>query len=207
MFTGLIQHVGLVRGIQATGTGKRLDVDTGSWAYQPATGDSIAVDGCCLTVAEVTGSLLAFDVVERTLELTTLGRLENGAKLNLEHAARFDSLIGGHIVQGHVDGIGRVRGVTQGADWRVRIAAPEEVATHLCDRGSITVNGVSLTIARVEDDQFEVALIPTTLQETNLVDLVEGAEVNLEADVIAKMVAQQVQRALGSSSTPSTGNQ
>ena len=206
MFTGLIQHVGEVSEVRATDTGRSLLVDKGAWAHVPGKGDSIAIDGCCLTVAMVTGSLLQFDVVHRTLELTTLGRLKVGMRVNLEHAARVDSLLGGHIVQGHVDGVGRVLAVEEGQDWRVRINAPDGVSEYLCMRGSITVNGVSLTVADVDGEDFEVALIPTTLQETNLRELTGGMEVNLEADVIAKLVAEQVKRALGQPGSPASGN-
>ena len=205
MFTGLIQHVAEVQGVRPSETGRCLELDAGAWAHVPGKGDSISVDGCCLTVASVTGSVLQFDVVTQTLEMTTLGRLEVGARVNLEHAARADSLLGGHIVQGHVDGVGEVVAVEEGADWRVRIAAPRGVYEHLCMRGSITVNGVSLTVAQVAGEEFEVALIPTTLQETNLRDLVHGSQVNLEADIIAKLVAQQVERILGERRAPSSG--
>ena len=209
MFTGIVEASVEVRSFVRQGEGARmiLPPPAGVEDWVARLGQSVAVSGACLTVAEVTGSLFAFDVVQRTLEMTTLGRLEAGQRTNLEHAARFDSLIGGHIVQGHVDGVGRVRSVDRGDDWRVRIAAPEAVAQYLCDRGSITVNGVSLTIARVQGDNFEVALIPTTLAETTLDELAEDSEVNLEADLIAKMVAQQVQRALGTSPTSASGNQ
>ena len=205
MFTGLIQHVAEVQGVRPSETGRCLELDAGAWAHVPGKGDSISVDGCCLTVASVTGSVLQFDEVTQTLEMTTLGRLEVGARVNLEHAARADSLLGGHIVQGHVDGVGEVVAVEEGADWRVRIAAPRGVYEHLCMRGSITVNGVSLTVAQVAGEEFEVALIPTTLQETNLRDLVHDSQVNLEADIIAKLVAQQVERILGERGAPSSG--
>lgn len=203
MFTGLIQHVAEVSEVAVSDTGRRLELDAGAWAYVPEKGDSISVDGCCLTVAAVTGSRICFDVVSQTLNMTTLGRLESGARVNLEHATRADSLLGGHIVQGHVDGVGEVLDVGDGADWRVRISAPAGVREYICPRGSITVNGVSLTVAQVLEEQFEVALIPTTLQETNLRELVCGSQVNLEADVIAKLVAQHVERILGKPDTSS----
>ena len=198
MFTGLVQHLGSIDAIEETEGGRRLSVEVGKWAYEPDPGDSIAVDGCCLTVVGIEGTRHHFDVVHRTLEMTTLGGLEAGAPVNLEPAARMDSLLGGHLVQGHIDGVGEVIGVQSEADWRVRFSAPAGVREYLCDRGSITVNGVSLTIAKVFDEGFEVALIPVTLEETNLRHLATGGLVNLEADCMAKMVAEQVRRYMSS---------
>ena len=196
MFTGLIQHCGQIASIDSNESGKAILVDTGPWDYVPDLGASISVNGCCLSVVEAQGSIFRFDVVHRSLEMTTLGSLGVGDRVNLEHAARADSLLGGHIVQGHVDGVGEVVSVQDQDDWRVSIQAPVGVAEHLCDRGSIAVDGVSLTVARVDNGIFEVALIPITLEETNLGQLRSGSKVNLEADVMAKMVAQHVERIL-----------
>lgn len=196
MFTGLVQHLGTIDAIEATPEGRSLWVDAAGWGCAADPGDSIAVNGCCLTVVEPVEGRFRFDVVHRTLEMTTLGALAPGDAVNLETAATMGTLMGGHLVQGHVDGVGEVRSVQQGADWRVRIAAPPGVAEYLCDRGSIAVNGVSLTIATVEASEFEIALIPVTLDETNLDALVVGSRVNLEADCVAKMVARHVERIL-----------
>ncbi len=196
MFTGLIQHCGQITSIAPNDAGSGISIDTGPWEYVPDLGASVSVNGCCLSVVEVKGDILRFDVVHRSLEMTTLGTLKAGDRVNLEHAARADSLLGGHIVQGHVDGVGKVMSVQDGDDWRVSVHAPDGVAEHLCDRGSIAIDGVSLTVARVENSTFEVALIPITLKETNLGDLCVGSAVNLEADVMAKMVAQHVERIL-----------
>ncbi len=196
MFTGLIQHCGRIASIDANDSGKAILIDTGPWEYVPDLGASVSVNGCCLSVVEAQGRIFRFDVVHRSLEMTTLGYLDVGDRVNLEHAARADSLLGGHIVQGHVDGVGEVVSVQDEDDWRVSIQAPAGVAEHLCDRGSIAVDGVSLTVARVHDSIFEVALIPITLEETNLGQLRASSKVNLEADVMAKMVAQHVERIL-----------
>ncbi|MCH2160417.1 MAG: riboflavin synthase [Phycisphaerales bacterium] len=196
MFTGLVQHLGSILSVEAAPEGRSLLVDASGWGYEGDPGDSISVDGCCLTVVEREGGRYRFDVIHKTLEMTTLGTLAAGQVVNLESAARADSLMGGHLVQGHVDGVGEVRSVQAGDDWRVRLSAPGGVREHLSDRGSITINGVSLTIAAVHEDEFEVALIPVTLEHTNLRMLTTGSRVNLEADCIAKMVARHVERIL-----------
>ncbi len=202
MFTGLVEAMGQVVVVRDTPTGRRLEIDPGVWGHQPALGASIAVSGCCLTVVETVGGRFAFDVVHRTLEVTTLGDLAVGSRMNLEKSATLETLLGGHLVQGHVDAVGTIREIDEGDDWRVRIAAPPEVASHLVDRGSITVDGVSLTVARVlrdadgRVDGFEVALIPETLARTTLADLRVDDRVNLEADAMSKMIASHVERLL-----------
>jgi riboflavin synthase len=191
MFTGLVQAIGAVRAIDARPTGARLEIEpagpTGPWGYQPAIGESIAVAGCCLTVAS-TSPLWAFDVVHETLSKTTLGVLSRGSRVNLEHALTPTSLLGGHLVQGHVDGVGAVERVQEGSDWRVRIRPPAPLMEYLVPKGSVTVDGVSLTLAAVDPAAgwFEVALIPTTLELTTLGELREGHRCNLEADMVAK---------------------
>jgi riboflavin synthase len=202
MFTGLVEAMGEVVAVAETPTGRRLTVDSGSWGHQPDLGASIAVSGCCLTVVEVTGGRFLFDVIHRTLELTMLGGLQTGDRVNLEKSATMETLLGGHLVQGHIDGVGTVRAIDEGDDWRVRIDAPEAVSVHLVDRGSITVDGVSLTVARVLRDRdgrvdgFEVALIPETLARTTLASRRVGDRVNLEADAMSKMIAAHVERLL-----------
>ena len=207
MFTGLIQTVGEVISAQPTTSDSdspvRLVVQPGAWDYRPNPGESIAVNGCCLTVADQVGAdgAIPFDVVPQTLRLTTLGGLLAGSRVNLEHAARLDTLMGGHLVQGHVDGLGRVTGVENGlqggeaGEYRIRIAPASGLMEFAVPRGSVTVMGVSLTLAEVDPHggaegtgEFEIALIPTTLAQTTLGELVVGDEVNLEMDVTAKTV-------------------
>ena len=203
MFTGIVEHQGRVASIRAEAWGARVEIDPCGWAHSPRDGDSISVNGCCLTVVGTPGAAepLRFDVVPQTLALTTIGTLRPGDAVNLEHAATAATLMGGHIVQGHVDGVGTVLAVgTDGGEWRTRIAAPETIMEHAVERGSIAVDGVSLTLARVGDGWFEVALIPATLAKTTLRDRVAGTSVNLESDVLAKMVAERVRRALAAAS-------
>lgn len=199
MFTGIVEHMGRVALFRAEAWGARLEVDPCGWRHVPADGESISVNGCCLTVVGdcTPGGPLRFDVVPQTLGLTTVGGLRAGDAVNLEHAATAATLLGGHIVQGHVDGVGEVVSVsTAGGEWRTRIGAPAEVHRHLLARGSVAVDGVSLTVAAVGDGWFEVALIPATLAKTSLRQRVAGTRVNLEADILSKMVAERVRLAL-----------
>ena len=199
MFTGIIEHQGRVAALRTEAWGARLEIDPCGWAHRPSDGDSIAVNGCCLTVVgtPAPGAPFRFDVVPQTQSLTTVGALRAGDEVNLEHAATASTLLGGHLVQGHVDGVGEVVSVsTAGGEWRTRIAAPHSVAEYLTERGSIAVDGVSLTLAAVGDGWFEVALIPATLAKTTLRGRLSGSRVNLEADALAKMVAERVRQAL-----------
>ena len=171
----------------------RLEVDPCGWEYVPESGASIAIEGCCLTVASLEGGQLGFDVIPQTIDLTTLGHLAVGARVNMEHAARMDTLLGGHIVQGHVDGVGEVVAASDdGADRRVRVRVDASWAGLLVPQGSIAVSGVSLTLAAVGPNWFEVALIPITLAETTLGDRAPGDQVNLEFDIFAKMLERQL---------------
>lgn len=199
MFTGLVQARGVVKAISPTGTGVRLVIDGGGWTHRPDPGDSIAVNGCCLTLTGApvdgngpgSGPILAFDAIPETLAKTTLGALDAGARVNLERSLRADSLIGGHIVQGHVDGVGVVRSVLTDGQWRIRIELPAALAEFLSPKGSVAVEGVSLTIAEIAPPDalapwFEIALIPETLARTTLGSLAQGSLVNLEMDTLAK---------------------
>lgn len=194
MFTGLIQHIGAVASVTPTEFGSRLAVDVPGMPADLAHGESIAINGCCLTLvsAEATSNnqqRLHFDVIHQTLRMTTLGSFTSGTQVNVERSATPSTLLGGHIVQGHVDGVGEVVDVnTQAGEYRVRLAPPTELMRYIIDKGSITIDGVSLTIASVNDSSFEVALIPTTLELTTLSKLARGSKVNLEADALAKMV-------------------
>ncbi len=204
MFTGLIQHLGSVLAVEpaagmardSVGAGRSMRVNIAVWSHAPEYGESIAVNGCCLTVAEVSDAALRFDVISQTLAVTALGDLRAGDQVNLEHSVTPTTMLGGHIVQGHIDSVGVVRRVTTDAtQHRLRIAPPQADAMRLIvDKGSIAVNGVSLTVSEAGDDWFDVALIPTTLQMTNLGALRNGARVNLEYDYIAKVVANWLER-------------
>jgi riboflavin synthase len=184
MFTGIVRE----RGRVASFDDGRLVLET---SVQAAVGDSIAVDGVCLTVVSGDEATLAFDVVPETLARSTLGAIQAGTLLNVEPALRLGDELGGHMVQGHVDGVGRVRSSEpEGDGRRMWIEAPPDVLRTCVEKGSITVSGVSLTIAELSDDAFAVALVPHTLATTTLGDLAPGDEVNLEVDVIGKVVAR-----------------
>jgi riboflavin synthase len=185
MFTGIVREVGTVDAF----VGSRLVVAGPETAGGVAVGDSVSVAGVCLTVVELGDGRLAFDVVPETLSRTALGRLEPGECVNLEPALRVGDALGGHVVQGHVDAVGRVRSVElEEESRRVWFDAPESVVRHCLEKGSIAVDGVSLTVAALDDDGFEAALIPHTLDVTTLGRLEPGDQVNLETDVLAKVV-------------------
>ncbi len=185
MFTGIVRELG---GVEAF-DGSRLVVAAPETAATAALGDSVAVAGVCLTVVANEDGRLAFDAVPETLSRTALGSLGPGDTVNVEPSLRVGDPLGGHVVQGHVDAVGRVRLVTpEGDGRRVWVDAPEMVVRYCIEKGSIAVDGASLTIAAFDDDGFEVALIPHTLAVTTLGSLEAGDEVNLEADVLGKVV-------------------
>jgi len=189
VFTGIVREVGRVASVDAVGGGIRLEVDAAATAAATAIGDSVSVSGCCLTAVSVTGRRIAFDAVPETLARTSLGALATGARVNLEPSLRAGEPLGGHYVQGHVDGVGTVRSVAdEGESRRVWVDAPSEILRYVVEKGSIAVEGASLTLAGVDDGGFSVALIPHTLAETTLGELAPGASVNLEVDVLAKYV-------------------
>ncbi len=190
MFTGIIRHVGRIRETTSTRAGRQLAIELGPLAAGLQAGDSLAVDGACLTLnAPSAGGLGRFDVVTETLERTTLGELSAGDRVNLEPALRSGQGFDGHIVQGHVDGIARVARVhTGGGRWDIEFAAEPRLAEQMVPKGSVAVAGVSLTLAGVRDESFRVALIPTTLAETTLAEISVGREVNVETDVLGKYV-------------------
>jgi riboflavin synthase len=188
VFTGLVEDIGTVERIDATEDGARLEIAT-KLAGQLSAGDSVAVNGACLTTADVDGGRFAADVMNQTLERTSLGPLEPGERVNVELPLRFGDRLGGHLVQGHVDGTGDVARVSDdGFARRLTIEAPEELRRFVVERGSVSVDGVSLTVAAVTERGFEVVLIPKTLERTTLGDASEGTRVNLELDVIARYV-------------------
>ena len=185
MFTGIVRELGTVEAFD----GSRLVVGAPETAATAALGDSVAVAGVCLTVVANENGRLAFDAVPETLSRTVLGGLRPGGAVNVEPSLRVGDPLGGHVVQGHVDAVGRVRSVTpEGDGRRVWVDAPETVVRYCIEKGSIAVDGASLTIAAFDDDGFEVALIPHTLAVTTLGSLEPGDEVNLEADVLGKVV-------------------
>jgi riboflavin synthase len=203
MFTGIVQTTGQIKQKQRQTAGVRLVVDHAGW--QPdqlaiACGASICVSGVCLTVTAAEAQKLSFDVTAETLACSTLGALPCGSKVNLEPALTAATSMGGHFVQGHVDGVGKVTAIqTDGDDCRLSIAAPQDLIEYLVPKGSITVDGVSLTIARVEGELIELALIPTTLNVTTLGHLAAGSAVNLEADIISKTVVHWLRLRSGQS--------
>ena len=185
MFTGLIREVGTVRSMDDG----RLTLDAPETAAGVSIGDSIAVDGVCLTVVEHDGPALSFDAVPETLARTSLGALAEGSRVNIEPALRAGDPLGGHYVQGHVDGVGTVRSVEpEGDGRRIWFDAAPELLRYVAEKGSIAVQGTSLTVAAVDPQGFAVALIPHTLEATTLDDLTPSAAVNLETDVLAKYV-------------------
>lgn len=196
MFTGIVQAIGSAREVRRTPAGVRLVIDPGGWDHRPGIGESICVNGCCLTLAAPIESAggWAFDVVAETLAKTTLGTIAAGSRVNLERSLRAADFLGGHVVQGHVDGVGVVDQVQTGGDWRVRVRPPAHLMEFMVPKGSVTIEGVSLTLAGVEPGRgrIEVALIPTTLARTTLGDLRVGGGVNIEADVFAKTVVHWV---------------
>jgi riboflavin synthase len=188
MFTGLVQGVGAVAGVERSDDGARVTIATPLVAELSA-GDSIAINGVCLTAVELDGDSFAADAMNETLARTSLGGLAEGAGVNLELPLRASDRLGGHVVQGHVDGLGEV--VEQHDDGfarRIRFGAPADVLRYVVEKGSIAVDGVSLTVTEVDERSFTVSLIPETLQRTNLGQLEAGSRVNLEVDVLAKYV-------------------
>ncbi len=196
MFTGIVEGTGTVAGlaVAADASGARLEVEAPWLAGQLALGESVAVNGCCLTVAEATPAGFAADLVAETLRRTALGRLAPGARVNLERPLPLGGRLGGHLVQGHVDGVARVLDRTPVGDGEeVRIELPSDLERYVVEKGSIAVDGVSLTVSAVTDDWFEISLIPTTLALTTLGRKGPGDPVNLEVDVIAKHVEKLLQ--------------
>ncbi len=188
MFTGLIQDVGRVAALESSADGARLRIET-KLAGEVGLGDSVAVDGTCLTATAVDSAAFETEAMNQTLEVTALGRVEAGAAVNLELAMQASDRLGGHIVQGHVDGVGEVLSVEDdGFARRVRIALGPELLRYAVDKGSITLSGVSLTIAELGDAWVEVSLIPETLERTNLGALTPGSKLNVECDIVAKYV-------------------
>jgi len=195
MFTGIVEELGTVDGLEQQGDAIRLTVHGPFVTTDAGLGDSIAVNGCCLTVAERDGERFTADVMAETLDKTTLGSLAPGDRVNLERAVTVDKRLGGHIVQGHVDGVGRVLSRTPSEHWDVvEVGLDPALSRYLVDKGSITVDGTSLTVVEAHDDRFTVSLIPETLARTTLGGRQVGQQVNLEVDVLAKYVERLLAR-------------
>ncbi|HUJ92273.1 MAG TPA: riboflavin synthase [Gaiellaceae bacterium] len=189
MFTGIVRERGRVAAIDGGPDGVRLRIEAPETAPGVAVGDSVAVGGVCLTAVAVEGPELSFDAVPETLSRTALGSLRAGSEVNVEPALRAGEPLGGHVMQGHVDGVGSVRSVEpEGEGSRVWLDAPPGVLRYCVEKGSVAVDGTSLTVAALDDAGFAVALVPHTLVHTTLGALVPGDAVNLEADVLAKYV-------------------
>jgi riboflavin synthase len=192
MFTGLVQDVGAVEAVDAGDDGATFHIAT-SLAGELSAGDSVAVNGVCLTAADVGGDGFAAEVMNQTLKVTALGDLVSGSRVNLELAVRASDRLGGHILQGHVDGVGDVVGVEEdGFARRLRVRLGGDLLRYVVERGSIGLGGVSLTISALGEDWVEVSLIPETLERTTLGEAAEGTRLNVESDVVAKYVERMV---------------
>ncbi len=202
MFTGLVQSVGHLASSQPVPAGRRLTFDFGTWNHRPVIGDSISINGCCLTLSAIedAGSrpLWSFVAIPETLKKTTLGGLAAGSPVNLEHAVSASTPLGGHIVQGHVDGVAKVTRVQTDGQWRVTLRPPAELMEAIILKGSVALDGVSLTVAGMDSNAgtFDVALIPQTLEATTLAGWQVGAPVNIEADILTKTVVAVVRNVL-----------
>lgn len=192
MFTGLVEKTARVIDLLAQPPGKRLLLEVGSWAAETALGESIAINGCCLTVVAIAGNQLAFEAGPETLTRTNLGSLQPGGLVNLERALCVGDRMGGHFVTGHVDGVGVLDERRDEGAWTVCwFRVPADLTRQMASKGSIAVDGVSLTLVDVQPDRFSVALIPHTLARTTLGSLVVGSHVNVETDLLAKYVQRQ----------------
>jgi riboflavin synthase len=190
VFTGIIEELGRVRAVHPREGGARLEIDATTVTADAAVGDSIAVNGCCLTIVEFGHGWWAADTVIETLERTALGSLEAGDPVNLERPLRPSDRLGGHLVQGHVDAVARIADRAPLPDGSARFAfsAPSDVLRYVVEKGSVAVDGISLTVTAVDDEKFEVAVIPHTLAVTTLGHKESGAPVNIEVDLLAKYV-------------------
>jgi riboflavin synthase len=192
MFTGLVEDLGTVGTVERGDDGARLRIST-SLASEISEGDSVAVNGCCLTATAVSAGVFETEAMNQTLEVTALSGIEEGNRVNLELAMKAGVRLGGHIVQGHVDGVGTVVSVEDdGFARRIRVELAPELLRYVVDKGSITLNGVSLTVAGLGDTWAEVSLIPETLERTNLTEAEPGSRLNVECDIVAKYVERLV---------------
>lgn len=192
MFTGLVEDVGNVTTVDRDDDGARLRIST-QLAPEITEGDSVAVNGCCLTATSIDANGFETEAMNQTLDVTALDAIDTGSRVNLELAMKASDRLGGHIVQGHVDGVGTVlQAEDDGFARRVRVELPPELLRYVVDKGSITLNGVSLTVADLGDSWAEVSLIPETLERTNLGEAEPGSKLNVECDIVAKYVERLV---------------
>jgi riboflavin synthase len=197
MFTGIVEEVGKIVSIQQRGENRRITVEAEKTAPQLGTGDSVAVSGVCLTAIDIKSESFSADLAPETWERTSFSRIREGALVNLELPMKADGRFGGHIVQGHVDGVGRLIELERIADsenWWLHIEIPSEIEKYTVFKGSISIEGVSLTVAKLEGNRCTIAIIPHTVEMTNLGSLKPGDPINLEADLIAKYVEKMVRR-------------
>ncbi len=193
MFTGLVQSLAEVKSLLPVGPGVRVTVSEPDIARRSAIGDSIAINGCCLTVVAIEGATLAFEAGEETLSRTTLGTVKQGDRVNLETSLKMGDELGGHLVAGHIDSVGTVDERFDDAEWsKFWFCVPEDLTRQMASKGSVAVDGVSLTLVDVEQDRFSVALIPHTLKVTTLGYRQVGDRVNIETDLLAKYVERQL---------------
>jgi len=193
MFTGLVEGVGTAARVSTRGKVKRITLSVPAALNDLKAGDSLAVSGACLTVVAVKKGEVTLEAVPETLRRTSLGKLRAGSQVNLERAVRADSRLGGHFVQGHVDGVGKITAIRRlGETWVVAVSAPGEILAGLVEKGSVALDGVSLTITEVSGDGFGVVLVPHTLKHTTLGSWKKGEEVNIEGDILGKYVARHL---------------
>ncbi|MBI4852479.1 MAG: riboflavin synthase [Acidobacteria bacterium] len=193
MFTGIIEEVGTIKSTQTHSQGGKLTILASYITSDIKLGDSVAVNGVCLTVTEFNNNVLCFDVSLETLKRTTLGYLKAGRLVNLERALKLSDRLGGHIVQGHVDSTGQfLTRQKVGESFIMRFSFPKEIAHYICKKGSIAIEGISLTIANLTENYFEVAVVPHTIKMTTLGHLSSGDDVNLEADILAKYIERML---------------
>jgi riboflavin synthase len=199
MFTGLVQELGLIKGISKSESSAVLTIQAPKSVARINKGDSIAINGVCLTAIEVGSDSFSADVMVQTLRMTNLGNLQAGSSVNVELSARLDSMMGGHIVQGHVDGLAKVVERTPSEKWeKFVVEIPQSLTSYIVNQGSIALDGVSLTVGEINDDnnQVTVWLIPETLEKTNLSQKIVGDTVNVEVDVLAKYVQRLISKAV-----------
>ena len=195
MFTGIIQDIGTVKSIEKDGDW-RIVIETGMDLSATPMGASICCSGCCLTVVEMGENWFAVEVSNESLEKTVIGSWEQGTKINLEPSLKLGDELGGHIVSGHVDGLAELQSITEDADsYRLKIKAPAELAKFIAPKGSVTLDGISLTVNEVEGDVFGVNIIPHTWQETTLSERKAGDKINIEIDMLARYVVRQLEAA------------
>ena len=193
MFTGIIETVGMIKQVQPSGNQMRLSIDLNRIADGVHLGDSIAVNGVCLTISHLNGTVAQFDVSTETIEKTTLTKLKNGSVVNLERAMSAQGRFGGHIVQGHIDGLGKIAAIRKQADFaQFRFEVPKELQAQIVLKGSVAVDGISVTVAKLDAAGFEVAVIPTTLKETTWHQSKIGDAVNIETDILIKITQRQL---------------